>query len=73
MSDFWKPVDDRYPADRELVLCHCAGTGDVFYGFCIRPYSDSGKIKNWYVQSKINNWHPADKIVTHYHRVMEDE
>lgn len=45
MSDYnWKPVDDRYPEDREIVTCKC-GDGGMFLGFCIRPYSDCGSIK----------------------------
>ena len=32
----WQPVDDRIPADRELVACKC-GDGSMFLGFCIRP------------------------------------
>lgn len=48
MNDYnWQPVDDRYPADREIVACKC-GDGGMFLGFCIRPYSDCGSIKNWY-------------------------
>lgn len=46
MNDYnWQPVDDRHPVDREIVACKC-GDGSMFFGFCIRPYSDCGSIKN---------------------------
>lgn len=66
MSDYnWKPVDDRYPADREIVACKC-GDGGMFLGFCIRPYSDCGSIKNWYAYAASTDWYRVNRHVTEY-------
>lgn len=66
MTDYnWKPVDDRYPTDRELVACKC-GDGSMFLGFCITPYSDCGSIKNWYAYTASTDWYFVVRHVTQY-------
>ena len=69
----WKPVDDRHPTDRELVACKC-GDGSVFLGFCIRPYSDCGSIKNWYCYAALQDHYRVTKSVVEYCELeREDE
>lgn len=72
MDIFWKPVDDRHPADRELVVAKCAD-GSIFVGFCIYPYADSGEIKNWYVQPTPTDWYRVNKKVIQYHELPREE
>ena len=61
----WQSVDDRIPADRELVACKC-GDGSMFLGFCIRPYYDRPSIKNWYLQEATLDWYHVDKVVKEF-------
>lgn len=72
MDDFWRQVDDKHPADRELVVAKCAD-GSMFVGFCIYPYADSGEIKNWYIQPTPNDWYRVNKRVISYHELPKEE
>lgn len=68
----WQQVDDRHPADRELVACKC-GDGSMFLGFCIRPYSDCGSIKKWYAYTASTDWYRVDRLVTQYCELYKRE
>lgn len=73
MVDYnWKPVDNRHPADRELVVAKCSD-GSIFVGFCIYPYADCGSIKHWYVQPTPTDWYRVDKKVVQYHEIPKEE
>lgn len=73
MNDYnWQPVDDRYPADREIVACKC-GDGGMFLGFCIRPYSDYGSIKNWYAYTASTDWYRVNRHVTEYCELSKEK
>ena len=66
----WQQVDERHPADREVVACKCAD-GSMFLGFCIRPYSDCGNIKNWCAYTASTNWYRVNRHVTQYCKLYE--
>lgn len=72
MDAFWKPVDDRHPADGELVVAKCAN-GSMFVGFCIYPYADSGEIKNWYIQTSPTDWYRVNSKVVSYYELPKEE
>lgn len=73
MDDYnWQPVNDRYPADREIVACKC-GDGGMFLGFCIRPYSDCSSIKNWYAYTASTDWYRVNRHVIEYCELSKEK
>lgn len=73
MDDYnWQPVDDRHPEDREIVACKC-GDGGMFLGFCIRPYSDCGSIKNWYAYTASTDWYCVNRHVIEYCELSKEK